>query len=509
LAHDRRPGLEQSAVEDQRAQVIYLHPAKQRVGFPFAKVILSSRLMPYLLMPAGLVGLANLLAGEGIVVRGINYPVECFIKPGFDLVAWLRSVGPPRVILVDLHWFEHSFGAMDIARVCKAVYPDTPLVVGGMTASYFAEQILAHSSSVDFIICGDAEEPLRQLVLQLCQRDTRAKDLESIPNLCYRRGNRVIKNGLGYQASSAELDDLDFINLDFLDHAQDYLGFEYVPVRGISTPSEELQGRWLTIGRGCSYNCSFCGGGNASHSILAGREGFVMRSVEAVVDDIEELQDRGIHQVSLTLDPAVVGKSYWKSLFSELSRRRIRIGLYNEAFQLPSEDFVEAFAECAIPRHSQFALSPLSGDEQVRRMNGKCFSNCELFAVLKALKRHRLPVGIYYSSNLPGQDETSLRKTLFVSERIASLYPSHLLAMYNLPHTLDPCSPMSCHPEDFDIEVQFHCFEDYVDYCQRTAVGVPRLGDRGFQWRKRTLDEQRKMQQLWRDFGNQQRFPCL
>lgn len=75
---------------DQRAQVIYLHPAKQRVGFPFADMRLSY-LTPFTLMPVGLIGLANLLAEEGVVVRGLNYPAECFIEPGFDLKAWLRA----------------------------------------------------------------------------------------------------------------------------------------------------------------------------------------------------------------------------------------------------------------------------------------------------------------------------------------------------------------------------------------------------------------------------------
>lgn len=465
-------------------------------------------------MPVGLIGLANLLAEEGVVVRGLNYPAECFIEPGFDLKAWLRAAGPPRVILVDLHWYEHSFGALDIARVCKEVYPGTPVVVGGLTASLYARQILEYSPSIDFVIRGDAEQPLRQLVLELCQRDARAKDLESIPNLCYRVGDQVIESELSYCASSRELDDLDFTHLGFLDHAQRYHGFQYVGRRGAFIPSEEpkLRAHWLSIGRGCAFNCSFCGGGSTSQGILAGREGFVMRSVGAVADDIEELGDRGIQQVALTLDPAAVGEAYWKALFSELSRRHVRIGLYNEVFQLPSEDFVEAFAECAVRPHSQLALSLLSGDERVRRMNGKRFSNRELFAVLKVLKRHKLPVAIYYSFNLPGQDEASLRKTLLVSRHIGNLYPPRLLMMYNQPHTLDPCSPMSRHPEQFDIEVQLNSFREYVEYCQRTAAerpGVLGLSYRGFRWRGRTRDAERKMQQLWLDYGSRQRFLCF
>ena len=88
-----------------------------------------------------------------------------------------------------------------------------------------------------------------------------------------------------------------------------------------------------------------------------------MRSANAVGADIEALHNRGIRQVALSLDPEIAGRSYWRTLFSELSRRQVRVGLYNEAFQLPSPGFVQAFAQTADLEHSQVALSLLSGTD--------------------------------------------------------------------------------------------------------------------------------------------------
>lgn len=498
---------------DRRAQIIYLHPAKQRVGFPFGDPRLTY-LTPFTMMPVGVIGLVNLLRAEGLSVRGLNYPSECFIDPTFDLREWLREAGSPRLFLIDLHWYEHSFGALDVARICKEVFPGIPVVIGGLTASFYSGEILESFPVVDFVIRGDAEEPLRQLATRVCSGHTDGQDWESIPNLSYRVDDQVIENELSYRASSLELDCLDFADIDFLDHKRRYWGFQYVGRREQFVPADEPRylAHWLSIGRGCAFNCSFCGGGCQSHEILAGRAGFVMRSVDRVVDDLKVLQDRGVHQAALALDPAVVGEPYWRQLFSEMSRRDIHIGLYNEAFQLPSQEFIEAFAECADLEHSQIALSLLSGDERVRRLNGKSYSNRELFTTLKVLRRFKVPIAIYYSFNLPGQDESSLRKTLFVSQRIGRLYPARLLIMYNQPHTLDPCSPMSLHPEKFDIEVDYRCFSDYYDYCRRTAIenpGVRQLLGCGFRWRGRTREAERKMQQLWLDFGRRQRFLCF
>ena len=63
--------------------IVYLHPAKQQVGFPFTDPRFSY-LTPFLLMPVGIVGLANLLRKRGFPLQGLNYPAESFIQPGFN-----------------------------------------------------------------------------------------------------------------------------------------------------------------------------------------------------------------------------------------------------------------------------------------------------------------------------------------------------------------------------------------------------------------------------------------
>ena len=190
----------------------------------------------------------------------------------------------------------------------------------------------------------------------------------------------------------------------------------------------------------------------------------------------------------------------------------MRIGLYQEAFQLPSDDYVRAFAECADLRHSQLCLSPLSGDERVRALNGKNYSNHELFDRLKTMRRSKIPLAMYYSFNLPGQDEAALRKTIFCTERLAQAYDPRLLMVYNQPHTLDPCSAMGRHPENYDITVALRTFQDYFDYCRVTAAERPGvLGNtqRGFTWEGRTPESESKMQPMWRGFAERQRFMCF
>jgi len=470
--------------------VVYIHPAKQEVGARYDQYIPSP---PYLFMPVGVIGLANLLREQGLSVKGLNLPLELILDPTFDLRAWMEGQRPQRLVMIDLHWYEHSFGALDVARLCKQLYPEVPVLLGGITASIFAREILERFPEVDFIIRGDAEVPL----LRLMAGDRPG----SIPNLTYRDNGTVAENRLSYCADVKGLDALDFVITEFLEHHKSYASMQYSGAGVIRDDS--LRGHWLSIGRGCTFDCSFCGGGKAAHQRFAGRRGLVLRSVEKVIEDIERLAERSIHQVSFSIDPAIIGPQYWRPLFEGLQRRGVRVGLYNEFFQLPSDEFLQLFTETADLSHSEVAVTLLSGDEKVRRLNGKFFSNRRLFQVLSWLRRYRIPVFIYFSTNLPGETERSFRQTLRLARQIIRYYPTELLRMHNMCHTLDPLSPMSLSPGEYGITTEMHRFMDYYRYCQRTAYARPDVARgnwRGFEAIGRRQGEVEAIAREWDAF---------
>lgn len=491
------------------ADVLYVHPAKQEVAARYDRYI-ASPVYPF--MPVGVVGLANMLANEGLVVRGLNLPLEFLLDTAFDLCAWLKAQGQPRLILVDLHWYEHCYGALDVARACKSVYPETPVVLGGLTATRYAQAILMRFGEVDYVIRGDAEEPLRRLG-ELCRTDGfDTAELAGIPNLTYRADGKVRETARTYVAETADLDRLDFVSLDFLAHRDGYRAIQYTGAGLVQPQHPRLKGHWLCIGRGCIYNCSYCGGTRSAHRKLAGREGVVLRSVERTIEDIAQLSAEGVHQVSLTLDPAIMGAAYWGTLLGGVAERGLRIGLYNEFFQLPSEEFVGAFAAVADPEHTEVALSPLVGSEHVRRLNGKAFGNAEFYATLDRLRAHELPLYVYFSLNLPGETPSTFRETLRMAEEICRRYPPHLLRMINKCHTIDPVSPMSETPTRFGVRPEFKTFLDYYQYCECTAWQarhVTRGSLRGFTTAKLHPNQIEQMAQEWDAFAASQEARCF
>jgi hypothetical protein len=435
------------------AKVLYIHPSKLSGKAPPDWIDYYSF---YALFPMGVIGMVNLLRENNIPVKGLNHAMELVSNPYFDLELWLKSEPEARVILIDLHWYEHSFGALSVADTCKKVLPEVPVVLGGLTATRFAKEILENFSSVDFIIRGDAEQPLLQLVKQILNGKGNPAH---VPNLSYKDSNMIVENPLTYTAAPGDLDKLDFVNLDFLENHQLYYKYQ-------SAEFDVVTSHWLCLGRGCKIDCSFCGGGKNAHKILAGRDNIVLRSINSVIEDIRRLETMGIHQVSLSHDPAFLGKSYWSEFFRQIKKRDLRIGIYNEFFQLPSKEFLKEFVDSAVIPHSRAIFSPLSGSEQVRRFNGKSFTNAEFFETLSFLKEYSFPVTVFFSINLPREDNKTFENTLQMAREILDFYPGELLNIANICHTIDPCSPMSLEPGKFSIEDNMKSFMDYYHYCQ-------------------------------------------
>jgi radical SAM superfamily enzyme YgiQ (UPF0313 family) len=457
------------------ARVLYIHPSKQEVGF-VARSGAPGR--PYGLMPVGVAALVNLLGEHGIRVAGLNYPLEKHLDSAFDLRSWLEQRPGVRVILIDMHWYEHCYGAISVARACKATLPEAWTVLGGLTASGFAREILENCPEVDFVIRGDAEKPLLDLVQKLLSGGGRRTmpALIKVPNLSYREDERIVENPQTYTATTEDLDRLDFVDIGFLEHHDEYHVHEYIVtdlqrVRGAEDTSV-YRGRWLCNARGCRYECSYCGGCRSAHQALAGRKGIVARSPSRMVEDLARLERNGVIQASLSYDLAELGKAYWREFLSGLRDSGVRMALYNEFFQLPDLDFIAEFAGSVDLEHSCVALSPLSGSEKVRRLNGKFYSDEELFQVLASLSQFGMSIFVYFSLNLPGEDERTIQESVALAERIYRFYPPSLLKILTSSHTIDPLAPMNVRPERYGIDVDMSTFMDYYAYCRDTQLAL-------------------------------------
>ncbi|MDF1514883.1 MAG: radical SAM protein, partial [Anaerolineae bacterium] len=264
---------------------------------------------------------------------------------------------------------------------------------------------------------------------------------------------------------------------DFLQNHDQYFVHEYI-VRDVEMARAAMdkgiyRGRWIATARGCKFECSYCGGCRSAHQTLAGREGIVPRSPEAVVAEIERLAANKVLQVSLSYDIAEMGESYWRKFFSLLRKRKVKIGLYNEFFQMPPAGFLKDMARSVDMEHSVVAVSPLSGNERVRRLNGKHYNNAELINLLDYLNLYNFSIFVYFSLNLPGETEVTMQESIDLAERIYNHFPAPMLKILTSCHTLDPLSPIQQHPDKFGATVTMDTFMDFYNYGKETQLSTP------------------------------------
>ncbi|HOT93085.1 MAG TPA: radical SAM protein [Anaerolineae bacterium] len=473
---------------DEAPVALYIHPAKQAVDlydtparYKFGR--------PYGLIPMGVPALMNLLCDNGIPVRGINFPLEKKLNGEFNLRQWLYAHREARLVLIDLHWYEHCYGAISVAQVAKEVIPDAWVILGGLTSSAFAGEIIRDFPMVDFVIRGDAERPLLALA-QALVREARGvmPDLSTVPNLTYRLNGRVVENPRTYCAKPEDFAEFNFVDLDWMDHADEYFVHEYLVIdMELARQAQEgmdiskYRGRWITTARGCDFECSYCGGARSAHKAIAGREGIVPVPVETVVNEIKHLIEHRVIQVCFSYDLAAMGEHYWKTLFRTLRKEQIKIGLYNEFFQLPPPGFIKEFVRAADMQHSSVALNPYSGSERVRRLNGKRYNDAQFFNALDEVNLYNVPIIVYFSLNLPGEDEEAIRQTISLAQSVYDMYPHSKLKILNSCHTVEPLSPMTQHPGRYGVDVQWRTFHDWYEYCRNTQLQLP--GARTGEWR--------------------------
>ncbi|MCP4158220.1 MAG: hypothetical protein GY757_61540, partial [bacterium] len=116
-------------------------------------------------MPStGLLYLASYLKRNGIKAMCRFYDPDRDKTKLRESIHRLLDKIEPGIVAVSLKWFLHISRVQEICKIIKEYKPGIKVVLGGNTASYYWEELIA-DDNIDYIIRGDGEEPL----LQICK----------------------------------------------------------------------------------------------------------------------------------------------------------------------------------------------------------------------------------------------------------------------------------------------------------------------------------------------------
>jgi len=431
-------------------------------------------------MPVGMLGLADHLETGGCRARILHQGVEWMNDRSWRLEDTLATVDAPLVAL-SLHWHQQAYDVIETCRRIRAVRPQAYIALGGFTASFFHDELVRDYDCVDGVICGDAEVPLLELTLRL---KAGTRELGDVPNLTWRNARgEVVQNGVSYCGTAEMLDRLCFSNMELLCNYRayvDYVTFPFVVVKHISKESNFRRvgiGRKLfplTLGRGCPLNCTWCAGSFESQKKISCRDRVARRSHDAVLADVRRAIDYGYEAMYSVFDPTPQpqGQDYFVELFRRLREEGLakKVGWMHEATGLACGEFIDAFAETVAEDFRVLAVSPESGNEEVRRRNkGYFYSNDQLHEMLDHAVRRGIQAEVFFSCGIPGENEESLRDTIRLRDEIQRRH-GRKVRVRTMSIEMEPGAPWHVEPEKHGIVTSLKAFRDFYTAHSRSGA---------------------------------------
>ena len=402
--------LHAPAVWDFRKEVI--------LQGPLADVIPSTD--EFEMYPIGLTSIAAYLEANNYNTRIVNLAYRMLRNPRFDVARHLASLDAP-IFGIDLHWLPHAHGALGIAELVKEVRPDAKVLMGGLSATYFHEEVISNPA-VDFVLRGDStEEPCRQLLSAL----RRGTPLEQVENLTFKRQDgTVVVNPLTFVPE--DLDWIDVPAYDFMTHAV----FKYRSLADFLPYLEWLRypSTMLLNARGCTYDCAICGGSRTGYRVGAGRSAAAMRSPEKLVSDARRIATFSKAPIFMVHDPRLGGIPRARKFFELFARSGIRNELVIEVFYPAHDDFFSLVRRSTRAWSLQITIE--SPDPQLRRVNGKFpVPNSVVEETLESALAHDCQkLDLFFMVGLSGQTPEAARETID--------YCRHLVQRFNADRRL-------------------------------------------------------------------------
>ncbi len=197
--------------------------------------------------------------------------------------------------------------AIEVLETAKKIDPNITTLIGGVHTSFLFREALA-SDCVDFVVRGEGEESLRELLTCL----EASEDPASVTGIAFKDG----EGGIVETPARPYVDDLDSLSAawDLLD----WDSYTLFPMQGSRLGS-------ISTSRGCEHDCKFCS------QQKFWQKSWRARKPALVVDEIEMLRREYGVDVLLLVDEYPTGdRDRWEQLLDLLIERDTGVKLLME-----------------------------------------------------------------------------------------------------------------------------------------------------------------------------------
>lgn len=403
--------------------------------------------------PLGFLTMTDYLEKRGLNVRIVNLALRMMRDPNFDVPAFLAKQNP-KAIGIDLHWLPHAHGSIEIARLVKEIHPDIPVIFGGLSSSYFHEELIQYPC-VDYVLRGNTTEPA---LYELMKVILDGRSPENVPNLTWSAGGELQVNPFKYLPH----------NLDESDLSPDRMMRMVLRHRDLRSVLP-FDGWWknpitaVFTAKGCAHQCVTCGSSKDAANLVVHCNKPIFRSPQNLVKNMLDISRFSKGPIFLVGDLQQGGDDYVAELMALLKEANIKNEIVFELFRMPPLSFLIEIDRSV--QNWSLELSPESHDESIRRVQDTsiAYTNHEMEEIIFAaqkLRCHRIDV--FFMIGLPGQTPQSVDETIHYCEHLFKISDERLSCFISpMGPFLDPGSRAFENPEKFGYRMFAKTLEEH------------------------------------------------
>jgi clorobiocin biosynthesis protein CloN6 len=397
----------------------------------------------YEMYPIGFFSIQQRLREHDMSCQIVNLASLMLLHPDLDVLKLIGQLEAP-VFGFDLHWMTQCHGAVELARLLKEIHPDAVVIFGGISATYYAEELVTYPG-VDVVVQGyDTLEPVTALVKQATGGPG---DLRAIPNLLFQDDDgRVVRTGFSHKPVT-----------NYNDAAVDWSFYKQ------AKPTLAAGRMIMTLpNTGCAFDCPWCGGSKFSYDRMMGASKTMIRKdMGQIATELRSLGDAARHTSIYALQCYSEGRarlSRYLDVVEEMGYKQV----YFEQFHLTAPEMLPKMAAAT---DAFIMLSPESHDPVVSKLAGRgTYTMAEMEAwIPRALDAGIGGVMVWFFIGMPRQDRRSVLDTVRYCERLLDLFPDGRVTPLICPMVpfLDPGSRFFEHPEKHGYRIFHRTLEEH------------------------------------------------
>ncbi len=317
----------------------------------------------------------------------------------------------------------------DALRICSELKKkfSKPIVFGGIHATLFPEQT-CEDPLIDFVVCGEGEETLLELVNALNQQiqtnqkesinpkgsknpKTTKQDFSKIDGLLFKNNGKVIKNK---QRKLIDLNKMPPLDFDIID-VEKYIHRAFISGKTARTLP-------ILSSRGCPHRCAFC------FHVLGHDTIYRFKDPEKTIKEIKDLIKKyNITGIKFIEDNFFVNRKRVKHLLEMMLKEKLNLTWSSECradyFRKGhvDDELLDLMKKSGC---TSFTIGAESGSPKMLHIMKKDITVENILFSAKQCNKYSLIPGYSFIFGTPGETKKDIKETIKVIKQIKKLHPS-------------------------------------------------------------------------------------